>query len=101
MGRLPVEGGLSPVCPIMAGADLSVALAPGETIQRECVLTQERLSAPVAAGGQVGELVCSLNGRELARVPLVTGQGMAEDRAEPAGLLDKLLSHIARLTGLI
>ena len=76
LGLLPVAGGLIPACTVRAGEGLSAALAPGEEPELSAVLDRTALEAPVEAGVQVGELVCSLAGRELARVPLMTGEAV-------------------------
>ena len=54
------------------------------------------LTAPVAKGERVGELVCTLEGAELARVPLTAAASVPADRWEPRNLWDRLW---AGLTG--
>lgn len=85
IGQLPVTGGLSPVCPVETGADLAAALAPGEAVQMACELTERVLAAPVSRGTQVGEAVYYVNSKELARVPLVTGQSVHGIEAPKGG----------------
>lgn len=100
-GLLPVEGGLVPACPIAAGEGLTAALAQEERVEVATVLDRETLTAPVAQGQKVGEQVYTLDGRELARVPLVTGGYVACDTADKVNFLDNVLEHLARLAGLI
>ena len=44
------------------------------------------LAAPVSAGTQVGEAVYSVNGTELARVPLVAGEQVPDASAPERGV---------------
>lgn len=85
VGRLPVSGGLSPVCPVETATDLTAALAPGEKVERAWKLSEAVLTAPVAQGTQVGEIVYYVNSKELARVPLVTGQNISDISAPKGG----------------
>ena len=73
VGQLPVSGGLAPVCPVETAGDLTAALTAGETVRTACELWEAALSAPVAAGAQVGEAVYYVGAEELARVPLKAG----------------------------
>ena len=85
VGRLPVSGGLSPVCPVETEADLTAALAPGERVEAVCELTEAALTAPVLSGTQVGEVIYYVNSKELLRTPLVTGQSVPEILAPKRG----------------
>lgn len=84
-GRLPVLGGLSPVCPVETAAGLTAALAPGEKVERTWELSEAVLTAPVAQGTQVGEIVYYVNSKELARVPLITDQNISDISAPKGG----------------
>lgn len=84
-GQLPVSGGLAPVCPVELGADLTAALAPGETVETAWELSEAALTAPVSAGSQVGEIVYYVNSKELARVPLITGRSVSDISAPKGG----------------
>ena len=95
-GYVPLAGSLLPACPVSAGEALTAALADGEAIETRAVWKESPLTAPVAKGERVGELVCTLEGVELARVPLVTAVSVPADRWEPRGLWDRLW---AGLTG--
>ena len=96
VGSVPLAGSLLPACPVAAGETLTAALADGEEIKVRAVWKESPLTAPVAKGERVGELVCTLEGVELARVPLVTAVSVPADRWEPRGLWDRLW---AGLTG--
>lgn len=101
VGHLPVEGGLVPACPIETDGELTAALSPEEQAEVETVLEKTILSAPVACGQRVGEQIYTLDGRELARIPLVTGSGVACDTADKVNFLDNVLERLARFAGLI
>lgn len=85
VGSLPVSGGLIPVCPVEAGADLTAALLPGETVETVCELTETVLAAPVSRWTPVGEIIYYVNREELARVPLVTGRNISDCSAPRGG----------------
>lgn len=78
VGQLPISGGLAPVCPVETGADQTAVLAPGEKLEVAWKLAETPLTAPVAEGVQVGELVYYVNSEELTRVPLVTGRDISD-----------------------
>ena len=84
-GRLPVSGGLVPVCPVEMAAGLTAALAPGEKVETAWELSDSALTAPVVQGTQVGEIVYYVNQKELARVPLVTGRDISDISAPKGG----------------
>jgi len=97
VGQLPVEGGLVPVCPVVAASDVTAALGAGEDPAAEVSLRDAVLSAPVEKGDLLGELVFSLDGEELARVRLLAGADVACDRAEKTDFFHGLLERIAGL----
>lgn len=97
MGQLPVEGSLVPVCPLRAGEKLSIALKEGEQIETQLCLDCTSLTAPVAEGKKVGEIVCRLNGEEVGRVPLETGEAATADRVQSGHWIEKILARIAAL----
>jgi D-alanyl-D-alanine carboxypeptidase (penicillin-binding protein 5/6) len=73
LASAPVKGGESEEVSLMTAADLTVTLpkGAGEEVEKTVEVLGE-LEAPVAAGHQAGELVFSLAGEEIGRVPLVT-----------------------------
>ena len=73
--RLPVSGGLLPLCPVEAGEEARLCLEKGQEVERELVLDRTALAAPVAAGTAVGEAVYRTETAEV-RVPLVAGEGV-------------------------
>lgn len=97
VGQLPVAGGLIPACPVVVGADLSAALAPGETVEAVYELTETTLTAPVSAGTKVGEMVFYVNSEELARAPLIAGAAVPRDLADHSGWLSGLLERLREL----
>lgn len=98
VGQLPVSGALTPVCPIEAAEDITAALSAGETAEVDYELTETVLTAPVSAGTQVGEVVCYVSSKELARAPLVTGAAVSRDLAKPfsrlSGILERLIENL-------
>lgn len=95
---LPVRGSLVPFCPVRAEKPVSAALAEGERPQLELHLDCSSLESPVAAGQRVGEAIWTLEGRELARVPLVTGRNVASNVAAPQTALERLKTRLAELS---
>lgn len=87
VGHLPVSGGLTPVCPIELGADLTAALSAKEKTEVTYELTENALTAPVTAGAQVGEAVYYVDFKELARAPLVAGRSVPEVLAPKGGFM--------------
>ena len=84
-GRLPVSGGLTPLCSVELAEDLTAALSPGERVEAVCELWEAALTAPVSAGTQVGEKIYYVNSKELARVPLAAGQSIPDILAPRGG----------------
>ena len=97
MGWLPVEGSLVPMCQLTVGEDLCAAVGEGERLSTELVLDSAALTAPVAQGEPVGELIVSLQGRELSRVPVVTAQAIPCDLDEHRTIIEKILARLAVL----
>lgn len=85
VGQLPVSGGLIPVCPVEAAKDFTAALVPGEKVETAWELSESALTAPMAQGTRVGEIVYYVNQKELARVPLVTGRNISDISAPKGG----------------
>ena len=98
MGSVPVEGGLVPLCPLVAGETLAVPLMAGEKPEVEVLLDGDALAAPCSEGQRVGEILCLLNGEELGRVPLVTGRAVPCDLAPEGNFLTEFLARIAGLS---
>ncbi len=94
VGRIPVEGSLLPVCPVVAGEDLTLALQEGEQVVLSPRLKAAVLTAPVEPGSQVGEMVCTLEGEQLARIPLLAGGGAERNAVRPGGLLEKWMAYL-------
>ena len=95
VGSVPLEGSLLPACPVAAGEALTVALGEGEKIEAQATWKDFPLTAPVTKGERVGELICTLEGAELARIPLVTAVSVPADRWESRSLWDRLWAGLA------
>ena len=91
--RLPVKGSLMPFCNVRAAETVRMALAEGETVQSILRLRYTSLSAPISAGQTVGEGIFSLDGTEIARVSLVTGENLKDDIATDKNGIFKLFGH--------
>ena len=94
VGSLPVSGSLLPLVPVQAAEDLSWPLLEGETLETELELTQTSLTAPAAAGTQVGVLRGYVNGVQVGEVPLVCAAAVPRDLAEPQNPLQRLLGWL-------
>ena len=89
---LPVSGALAPLCPLTAERDISAALQAGETPDAELRLNCDRLTAPVQGGTVAGELVWSLDGRELGRTNLLVPQDVPCVLTPRRGILSRIFS---------
>lgn len=85
---IPCSGSLGRFVAAGTGADVFYPLAEGESLSVEVSLP-EQAEAPVCAGEQAGELVCSLGTEVVLRVPLYYLSGADDDRA-PKGWLARL-----------
>ncbi len=84
----PVRGGTQTSVSLAAGESFFYPVTAGEELLVSARLPEE-LTAPLAAGQAVGELIVSMDGEELARVPLVC--------AEPVAAAEKKQSLFERL----
>jgi len=63
--------------PVVAGADLALSVEKDKAEKVEKVVRVEpRANAPVRAGDELGSMALHLEGRELARIPLVAARGV-------------------------
>ncbi len=92
---LPAAGALVPFCAVAAAEPLTAVLRAGEEAETTLELDREVLAAPVPAGTAVGEAVCTLDGTELGRVPLVTTRNVNRDLAPRLGPVERLLERFA------
>ena len=72
----PVRGGTQTSVSLAAGESFFYPVTAGEELLVSARLPEE-LTAPLAAGQAVGELIVSMDGEELARVPLVCAEPVA------------------------
>ena len=84
----PVRGGTQTSVLLAAGESFFYPVTAGEELLVSARLPEE-LTAPLTAGQAVGELIVSMDGEELARVPLVC--------AEPVAAAEKMQSLFERL----
>jgi len=75
VGVVGVEGGRTPVVPLVTAAPLTVRADPDDLRYLEKRIYVPRVpEAPVTRGTYLGELVVLLRGREVGSVPLVAGE---------------------------
>ena len=72
----PVRGGTQTSVSLAAGESFFYPVTAGEELLVSARLPEE-LTAPLTAGQAVGELIVSMDGEELARVPLVCAETVA------------------------
>ena len=82
VSRVPVQGAVQSVVPLVAADHFFWPKAEGETIKHRIEL-DEPLSAPLMAGAKVGQAVFELQGKEIGRVDLLCGEA-AVPRMESA-----------------
>ena len=81
--------------PDRAGADLRWPLREGERLELRPDLPLEQLTAPVQKGVRIGTLYGAVGDEESGKVPLVCGEAVPRDLAEPRrGLLRRLLDRL-------
>ena len=73
-----VEGGTLPSAPLVTAESFSYPLGEGERVKTTVELSSP-LKAPIAAGSPAGELVFTLDGREVGRVGLSFGENIAPE----------------------
>lgn len=90
VAELPVKKGMRETVPIVVGKEISMLLKKDacHDWQTETEVLQH-LKAPVAAGEKVGELVYRIEGKEVGRTDLVTGE--AVERANMEHMLQRML----------
>ena len=78
--QVPVEGSVVPVRGLYARRAAFAALSSGERVERKIELFKAAFKAPLAADEQVGDVVFSMEGREILRVPLYFDTNIPCDR---------------------
>lgn len=76
-GKLPVTGGAAEGVTLELGSDLTLLMNRGD--EQRVQLTPdlpESLAAPVNPGAEVGSVDVSLDGRTLAKIPVITAEGV-------------------------
>lgn len=87
----PVRGGEETGVPLAAGESFFYPVLAGEELSVSARLDAE-LTAPLAAGERVGELIVRLDGEEVGRVPLVCMERIAAAEVKK-GLLGRLFAR--------
>lgn len=89
VAQIPVSGAETASVPLAAAGTVRWPVAEGEVLSVETQLP-EKLIAPVKAGTAVGEAVVLLNGREVARVPLLCAAPVLPAIPESMSLFHRL-----------
>ena len=73
-------GGMERELPLQVSSNLQVTIPRGreQDLQREIVMDEDFLRAPVAAGERYGELLIRLDGRQIAATPMYASIDVAE-----------------------
>lgn len=90
IGFLPVSGSLLPICPIQLEKEATFAIADGEQVRTQIVLTLEKITAPVLSGTTVGSIIYFLDGTELFRSDLVTSMNVPQNLQPKRNLWEQL-----------
>ena len=89
-GTVRVEGGSLASVPVAAEKSVFYPLAEGEAITTEAKLP-DAVPAPVYEGQEIGTLLVTLAGQEVARIPLVCAQSIPKAGVpQKAGLWERL-----------
>lgn len=81
VGKIPVYKGIEDSIDVVVKEEISLLGQKGETLETEQELLSS-LKAPFEAGTKVGELVYSINGKEVGRCDLVTAKEMKKATVE-------------------
>lgn len=90
-----ITGSLTRLVPVAAMEDFRYPLAEGEKVSSKLLLP-ESVRAPVRRGNLAGEMVFSLNGRELGRTYLVYAASVASDAPRVKSLIELIRELLGR-----
>lgn len=85
---LPVADGMNSTVPLVAAESFSWPVGEGEKLETRLELP-ERLTAPCTAGTKAGELVVTLDGRDVGRIGLLCGANVLPKLPEPITLFQR------------
>ena len=87
---VPLRGGTQTSVTLAAGEDFFYPAAAEEELTASARLPDGALTAPLEAGQPVGELLITLDGEEVGRLPLVCAESVGAARVRKNGLLERL-----------
>ena len=87
---VPLRGGTQTSVTIAAGESFFYPAAAGEELTVSARLPDGALTAPLEAGQAVGELLVTLDGQEVGRVPLICAESVGAAQTKKNGLLGYL-----------
>lgn len=90
---IPVVGGVQSVCNASYEAFRTVLNKSDQNKIQSSVELPERLTAPVEKGQKIGEIVYTLNGQEIGRIPVT-----AEETIEEIGFWDVILGLLKTIS---
>ena len=94
VGTIPIQKGVVQEADLVAKEDLSLLLKKGEEskVNKEVIIPQY-IQAPILKGDKIGEIIVSMEGKEMGRVDVV-----AAENIERASLLDVMIRMFRRFT---
>ncbi len=94
VGAVPVQKGVLLEADVVAKEDLKLLMKKGEegNVNKEVIIPQF-VQAPLKKGDKIGEIIVTMDGKELGRVDVV-----AADNIEKASLLDIMIRMFRRFT---
>ena len=87
---VPLRGGTQTSVTLAAGEDFFYPATAEEELTASVQLPDGALTAPLEAGQSVGELLVTLDGQEVGRVPLVCAESIGAAQTKKNGLLGYL-----------
>lgn len=94
-GAVLVTGSLLPCVPATAAEEVGYPLGSGESLSMEVEMV-DLAASPVAVGMPLGEAVWRLNGKPVARVPLVSAVYVGRDLRDPQNFWERLRGFFGR-----
>lgn len=96
VGKVKVTRGRERWVPALAGADLALSVEKDKADRVERVVQlQPRVNAPVKAGDELGSMALHLEGKELARIPLVAARDV--QKSTLLGLMGQTIARFFSL----
>ena len=91
IATIPTQGTLNGFVSVIASESVNYPLAKGEEITQQMILDTEYITTNISAGDQAGRIIFTLNGSEIAEIPLVYTYDVNTIIAPEQGFLERLL----------